>query len=57
VVEADIRGYFENIDHRWLVRMLEQRIDDQRLIRLKLPPPRIAFPSSQLPLPWPTTPA
>lgn len=34
VVEADIRGYFENIDHRWLVRMLEQRIDDQRLIRL-----------------------
>jgi RNA-directed DNA polymerase len=34
VVEADIRGYFENIDHGWLVRMLEERIDDQKLIRL-----------------------
>lgn len=34
VVEADIRGFFENIDHGWLVRMLEERIDDQRLIRL-----------------------
>jgi group II intron reverse transcriptase/maturase len=34
VVEADIRGYFEHIDHGWLVRMLEQRIADQRLIRL-----------------------
>ena len=34
VVEADIRGYFENIDHGWLVKMLEQRIADGGLIRL-----------------------
>jgi group II intron reverse transcriptase/maturase len=34
VVEADIRGYFENIDHGWLVRMLEQRIADRGMVRL-----------------------
>jgi len=34
VVEADIRGYFDNIDHEWLIKMLEQRIDDQAFIRL-----------------------
>jgi len=34
VVEADIRGYFQNIDHEWLTRMLEQRIDDRNMIRL-----------------------
>lgn len=34
VVEADIRGYFENIDHGWLVKMLEQRIADRGLVRL-----------------------
>ncbi|XFO73000.1 Group II intron-encoded protein LtrA [Sporomusa acidovorans DSM 3132] len=34
VVEADIRGYFDNIDHERLIKMLEQRIDDQAFIRL-----------------------
>lgn len=34
VVEADIKGYFDNIDHDWLVRMLEERIDDRALMRL-----------------------
>ena len=34
IVEADIKGYFENIDHEWLVRMLEERIDDRALIQL-----------------------
>jgi group II intron reverse transcriptase/maturase len=34
VVEADIKGYFDNLDHDWLVRMLEQRIDDKPFIRL-----------------------
>jgi group II intron reverse transcriptase/maturase len=34
VVEADIRGFFDNIDHDHLVAMLEERIDDQRFIRL-----------------------
>ena len=34
VVEADIQGFFDNIDHDWLLRMLEERIDDRALLRL-----------------------
>jgi retron-type reverse transcriptase len=33
-VEADIRGYFDSIDHEWLIKMLEQRVDDKAMIRL-----------------------
>jgi len=34
IVEADIKGYFDNIDHESLISMLNQRIDDKRFIRL-----------------------
>ena len=34
VVEADIRSFFDEVDHDWLVRMLEQRIDDRAFIGL-----------------------
>jgi group II intron reverse transcriptase/maturase len=34
VVEADIRGFFDAIDHDWLIRMLEQRIGDRKILRL-----------------------
>jgi len=34
VVEADIRGFFDNVDHEWMIRMLEERIDDQPFLRL-----------------------
>jgi len=34
VVEADIEGFFENVDHDWLERMLRQRVDDGAFIRL-----------------------
>ena len=34
VVEADIRGFFDHIDHDWLVKMLEERIADKSLIRI-----------------------
>lgn len=34
VVEADIRGFFDNIDHDWLIKMLEQRIHDRAFVRL-----------------------
>jgi len=34
IVEADIRGFFDNIDHDWLVKMLEQRIADKAFIGL-----------------------
>lgn len=34
VVEADIRSFFDHLDHGWLLRMLEERIADRSLIRL-----------------------
>ena len=34
IVEADIRAFFDNMEHEWIVRMLEERIDDRALIRL-----------------------
>jgi len=34
IVEADIRGFFDHINHDWLVRMLEERIADRSLIRI-----------------------
>ena len=34
IVEADIQGFFDTVDHNWLTRMLKERIDDRRLIRL-----------------------
>jgi len=34
VYEADIKGYFDHIQHDWLVRMLEQRINDGAILRL-----------------------
>ena len=34
VVEADIKGFFDNIDHSWLMTMLNQRIDDKALLSL-----------------------
>lgn len=34
VVEADIKGFFNNIDHDWMIRMLEERIQDKAFIGL-----------------------
>lgn len=34
VVEADIKGFFDNLSHEWLLRMLGERIDDQAILRL-----------------------
>ena len=34
VVEADIRGFFDDMDHEQLCQMLEQRIDDQAFLGL-----------------------
>lgn len=33
IVEADIKGYFDNMDHEILLDMLNQRIDDKSFIR------------------------
>lgn len=34
IVEADIKGFFDNIDHDWLVKMLEYKINDKAFIGL-----------------------
>jgi group II intron reverse transcriptase/maturase len=34
VLDADIRGFFDNIDHEWLLKFLEHRIADRRVLRL-----------------------
>jgi group II intron reverse transcriptase/maturase len=34
VAEADIKGFFDNLSHEWLMRMLGERIDDQAILRL-----------------------
>jgi group II intron reverse transcriptase/maturase len=34
VVEADIRGFFNNIDHDWTLRMLKERVEDRAFLNL-----------------------
>lgn len=34
VVDADIKGFFDNVDHKWMVQFLEHRIGDPKFIRL-----------------------
>jgi RNA-directed DNA polymerase len=34
VLDADISAYFDTIDHAWLMKMIEYRIGDKRLLRL-----------------------
>lgn len=34
VLDADIRGFFDSINHEWLVKFVEHRIADRRITRL-----------------------
>jgi len=34
VVEADIRSFFDKVNHKWMLKFLEHRIGDPRIIRL-----------------------
>jgi group II intron reverse transcriptase/maturase len=34
VVEADVKGFFTNMDHEWLLEMLRQRINDKAFLNL-----------------------
>jgi group II intron reverse transcriptase/maturase len=34
VLDADIRGFFDTVDHGWLVKFVEHRIGDRRVVRL-----------------------
>lgn len=34
ILDADIKGFFDHIDHRWVVKFVESRIKDPNVIRL-----------------------
>ena len=34
VLDADIKGFFDTINQAWLIKFLEHRIGDERIIRL-----------------------
>ncbi len=34
ILDADIQGFFDNINHDWLMKFLEKRIGDKRILRL-----------------------
>lgn len=34
VIEADIRGFFDNVSHEWMLKFLEHRISDRRMVWL-----------------------
>lgn len=34
IVDADIRGFFDNINHEWMMKFLEYRIDDKRFLEI-----------------------
>lgn len=34
IIDADIRGFFDNVDHDWLMRMLEEKIADKNFLRI-----------------------
>jgi len=33
VVDADIKGFFDNVDHEWMIKFLEHEIADKNLLR------------------------
>jgi RNA-directed DNA polymerase len=34
ILDADIRSFFDSVDQRWLIRFMEHRIGDKRIVRL-----------------------
>jgi group II intron reverse transcriptase/maturase len=34
ILDADIRSFFDTVDQEWLIRFVEHRVDDQRIVRL-----------------------
>lgn len=34
VLNADIKGFFDHVDHKWLIKCVEQHIKDTRIIRM-----------------------
>lgn len=34
ILDADVKGFFDNVDHAWLMKFIEHRISDKRILRL-----------------------
>lgn len=34
IIDADIKGFFDNVDHAWLMRCIQERISDKNFLRL-----------------------
>ncbi len=34
IIDADIRSFFDNVDHDWLMKMLEEKIADKNLLKI-----------------------
>jgi len=34
VVDADIKGFFDNVNHKWMMKFLEHRISDPKFLRM-----------------------
>ena len=34
LLDVDIKGYFDHVDHKWLMRMMKERIVDRTILRL-----------------------
>lgn len=34
ILDADIKGFFDHLDHEWIVKIVESRIKDPNIIRL-----------------------
>jgi RNA-directed DNA polymerase len=34
IIDADIKGFFDNVDHEWMMKFLQVRIEDKSLLRL-----------------------
>ena len=34
VLDADIRGFFDNLSHEWMMKFVEHRVADRRILRL-----------------------
>jgi RNA-directed DNA polymerase len=34
ILDADVRGFFDNLDHGWMMKFIEHRIADPRILRL-----------------------
>lgn len=34
IVDVDIKGFFDHVDHKWMMKFLEHRINDPSLLRM-----------------------